>query len=139
MAKKRQKSKLVKLMNSDEITSYETTVEDCQFWFKVLNEEVFNGSLLPLDEIDIRWRRGCHAYYACILDDTNGTIVSKLCMNKRYKTMQFFVEVLAHELIHHHQAIYNEPVRHGPSFLAWRDKFNKKGINLSRVYVEDEA
>ena len=55
-------------------------------------------------------------------------------MNKRYKSKQIFVEVLAHEMVHHYQYIYNEEVGHGSSFLKWRDKFNKKGLNLVKVY-----
>ena len=112
---------------------YETTHEDCQLWFNVLNRELFNNSLPPLDEIDIRWRRKAYAWYD--YDETKpGYGTSRLLMNKRYKSKQFFVEVLAHEMVHHYQYIYNEEMGHGSSFLKSRDKFNKKGLNLSKAY-----
>ena len=127
------KSKLAKLLSTKEHYEYETTVEDCQRWFNILNRELFNESLPQVDEIDIRWRRGAHAWYD--YDQTNpGSGTAKLLMNKRYKSKQFFVEVLAHEMVHHYQYINNEEVGHGSSFLKWRDKFNKKGLNLSKAY-----
>lgn len=127
------KSKLSKLLSSYEEYEYETTIEDCRLWFNVLNSELFNNSLPPIKEIDIRWRRGAHAWYD--YDDTKpGTGTAKLLMNKRYKSKQFFVEVLAHEMVHHYQYINNEEVGHGSSFLKWRDKFIKKGLNLVRAY-----
>jgi hypothetical protein len=127
------KSKLAKLLHSNESYEYETTIEDCRLWFNVLNRELFNNSLPPLDEIDIRWRRKAHAWYD--YDQSKpGYGSARLLMNKRYKSKQFFVEVLAHEMVHHYQYIYNEDIGHGSSFFKWRGKFNKKGLNLVRAY-----
>jgi hypothetical protein len=126
------KSKLAKLLETNDIYEYTTTVEDCQEWFNILNRELFNNSLPHVDEIDIRWRRGAYAYYDYDERKQNG--ICKLLMNKRYKSKQFFVEVMAHEMIHHYQYIYNEEMGHGSSFIKWRDKFNKKGLNLVREY-----
>ena len=127
------KSKLAKLLSTKEHYEYETTIEDCQKWFNILNRELFNESLPPVDEIDIRWRRGAHAWYD--YDESKpGEGTARLLMNKRYKSKQFFVEVLAHEMVHHYQYIYNEEMGHGSSFLKWRDKFNKKGLSLSKAY-----
>jgi len=127
------KSKLAKLLETNEAYEYDTTIEDCQQWFNVLNREIFDNSLPQVHEIDIRWRRGALAWYD--YDETRpgfGTV--KLLMNKRYKSKQFFIEVLAHEMVHHYQYIYNEEMGHGSSFFKWRDKFNKKGLNLVRAY-----
>jgi len=127
------KSKLAKLLETNDPYEYDTTIEDCENWFKILNRELFDNSLPEVHEIDIRWRRGAHAWYD--YDESKpGTGTSRLLMNKRYKSKQFFVEVLAHEMVHHYQYIYNEEMGHGSSFLKWRDKFNKKGLNLVRAY-----
>lgn len=102
-------------------------------WFRILNRHLFNNTLPPVDEIDIRWRRTAHAWYD--YDDSKpGYGTTRLLLSKRYKSKQFFVEVLAHEMVHHYQYIYNETVGHGSSFLKWRGKFNKKGLNLVRAY-----
>lgn len=129
MAKRR--SKLSKLLQTNEAYEYETTIEDCQEWFNILNRELFDNSLPNVDEIDVRWRRQAHAYYDYAVK-RNGPC--KLLMNKKYKSKQFFVEVLAHEMVHHYQYINGERMGHGSSFMKWRGKFNKKGLNLVRVY-----
>lgn len=140
MAKRKRKSRVAKIMSSTETNVYETTEKDCREWFKILNEEIFSNKLAPLDEIDIRWRRGSFAFYECITDTKDVTYLkSKLCMNKRYKSKQFFVSILCHELIHHYQALYNEPLGHGPSFFRWSDKLNKKGIKLVRNYDDETS
>jgi predicted SprT family Zn-dependent metalloprotease len=119
-------------MSEDCESIYETTIEDCQEWFKVLNRELFENNLPQINEIDIRWRRGAYAYYDYDERRSNGTC--KLLMSKRYKSKKFFIEILAHEMVHHYQYINNEGIGHGSSFLKWRDKFNKKGLNLARSY-----
>lgn len=127
-------------MKEEETPLYETTEEDCLLWFRILNREVFNNQLPPVSEISIGRRRGTYAFYTKITDTKNPSyLYTKLSMNRKYKSKQFFVEVLAHELIHHYQTINNQPLGHGPTFLTWRDKLNRKGINLTRVYVADEA
>lgn len=133
MARKKYRSKLEKVMNEKCELAYETTIEDCQKWFNILNRELFENSLPRIDEVDIRWRRGAYAWYDYD-EKFPGQGTAKLLMNKRYKSKQFFVEVLAHEMVHHYQYINNEDVGHGSSFLKWRDKFNKKGLNLVRAY-----
>lgn len=127
------KSKLTKLLESNDTHEYTTTIEDCQKWFNILNRELFNSNLPKIDEIDIRWRRGAYAWYDYDAR-LSGTGKTRLLMNKRYKTKQFFVEVLAHEMVHHYQYINNEDVGHGSSFLKWRDQFKKKGLKLFKVY-----
>lgn len=127
------KSKLAKLLETNEVYEYDTTIEDCQKWFNILNREIFNNSLPHVHEIDIRWRRGAYAWYDYDeAQPSNGK--TRLLMSKRYKSKKFFVEVLAHEMVHHYQYIYNEEMGHGSSFLKWRDLFNKKGLNLFKVY-----
>jgi hypothetical protein len=127
------KSKLEKLIERHDHYDYETTIEDCQKWFRVLNRELFNNSLPPVDEIDIRWRRGVYAWYD--YDEKKpGSGLTRLLMNKRYKSKRFFIDVLAHEMVHHYQYIYCEEMGHGSSFEKWRDKFRKKGLCLVEAY-----
>jgi hypothetical protein len=133
---KRKQSPLAKLQKSTDDNCYETTHEDCRFWFGVLNQELFNNRLTEID-VDIRWRRGAYARYQYPDNGRMDQIPVKLLMNKKYRNKKFFVEVLAHELIHHYQFLHDEPVGHGPSFMRWEEKFNKKGLNLARAYYEE--
>lgn len=133
MARRKYRSKLEKVMTEKCDLTYETSVEDCQKWFNILNRELFDGALSQVEEIDIRWRRGAHAWYEYEKGERNRN-TPRLLINKRYKSKKFFVEVLAHEMVHHYQYLNNEEMGHGPSFLKWRGKFNKKGLNLVRAY-----
>ena len=60
-------------------------------------------------------------------------------MNKKYKNKQFFVEVLAHELIHHYQFMNDITLsHHSESFTMWKEKFNRKGLSLRRAYDDEK-
>lgn len=136
-------SRLQALMATDHATNvkleYRTTREDVEKWFDILNEEVFGGSLTKLDEIDIRRRRRTYAYYEYEPKRRRKKDrFSKLCMNVRYSSEKFFVEILAHELVHHYQYIKMQPMGHGPSFMAWKTLFREKGLNLAKSYVEEK-
>jgi len=138
MAKQKSISKLENLLASCEEKTYMTTTEDCQEWFHVLNEELFENKLPVIDFVDIRWRRKSWAYYQYVLDTQDPTYKeSVLCMNKKYTNKKFFVEVLAHELVHHYQFMFDEPMGHGPSFERWYEIFNQKGLKLVKSYGED--
>lgn len=131
------KSRLLKEMQSDDVYIYETTEEDCRYWFNVINKEVFDNQLTFPDKIDIRWRRGTYAYHVTSWRK-DGTPVTKLCMSKKYKSKRFFLCVLSHEMIHHWQALNGHPLGHGPCFLQWEEKFNRKGMVLYKGTKADE-
>jgi len=124
----RQKSHLLKLMKQPEKNLYETTIEDCRKWFDIINREIFDGCLDPIEDIDIRWRRGTHAYYEYY---KCRCLPPRLRLNKKYKSKQYFVAVLAHEMVHHHQHLFGEPVGHGIYFSRWEKKFKQKGLTLA--------
>lgn len=127
----RQKSKLAKLLRSDNDNVYETTEYACRYWFNILNKEIFNEQLTPVNEIDIRWRRLCYAFYEYEANKKSRSYgYSKIAMNKKYQSKKFFVNVLLHEMIHHYQALYDEPMGHGPSFEKWKEVAKQKGLKL---------
>jgi hypothetical protein len=130
------KTRLEQLFTDDiNDVCYVTSIEDCEEWFHILNEEIFDCKLPVIDYVDIRWRRKAWAYYQYITDNNDADYKeSVLCMNKKYTNKKFFVEVLAHELIHHHQFIFDEPMGHGPSFMKWMKAFNQKGLKLVKSY-----
>ena len=135
MAKTKYKSKLQRLLENENESSYQPTQDDCMKWFRILNREIFDDTLVPVNEIDIRWRRGAYAYYESIIDTEDDSYsYTKLYMNKKYKSKKFFVEVLAHEMVHHYQFLKHREINHGDSFVSWTDTFNKKGLRLVRAY-----
>ena len=45
-------------------------------------------------------------------------------------TKKFFVEVLAHEMVHHWQFMNDLPTNHGETFQMWDEKLKKRGIKI---------
>ena len=141
MSGKREKSKLEKLMCEKDVPTgkgrepytYETTERDYLIWFKIINKEIFGGRLPPIDRVEIKWRRGCFAAYT--YQASSKRKKSTLLLNKKYRSKKFFVEMMAHELVHHYQFMYDEPMGHGPSFERWTKIFNKKGLRLGKAHV----
>ena len=141
MVKRKRKSSLSKLLESNDENIYETTREDVDRWFHILNRELFDNVLRPFDEIDIRWRRRSHAYYHCVHESDPKKPkyqYTKLCMNKKYTNKKFFAEILAHELVHHYQFTHGEHFGHGRSFTRWNNIFLKKGMRLHKVYYNED-
>lgn len=139
MAKKRQKSRLKRALQTTDEKIYKTTLNETRKWCTIINEEIFDGKLPDIDEIDIRQRRKSYAYYLGITDTNDVNFQqSKLCLDKQYKSKKFFIAILGHEMVHHWQFTVGKPLGHGPSFQKWVNKFKKKGLRLAREYDEDE-
>lgn len=130
---RRSKSPLVRLMRSEEYL-FETTEERAYYWFKVLNREFFDNKLSWVDEVDIRWRRGTHAYHMTYLNKDGSVKKTSLHLNKKYKSEQFFCSVLFHEILHHWQALNNEPIGHGSSFWQWEKIARKHNMEFGTTF-----
>lgn len=129
-------SSIDKFFTNSQSKIYTPSKNECIEWFHILNENVFDQSLPDLTYIEVGRRRGVWGYYEYEYDEKQSMF--KTCgikLHNRYPDQRFFVEILAHELVHHHQAIYNDGrINHGPTFMSWSPKLRKKGIKLSRTY-----
>ena len=110
---------------------YRPSVEDVREWFDILNEQIFGNKLPQIKDIWIQRLKGVHALYHYWSKKENEE--PELSFNKVFESKKLFVEILAHEMIHHFQAQYDEPVDHGDTFDAWSDNFKIKGLNLYKV------
>jgi integrase len=129
MARHSYKTKLEKVVNEKYDLLYETSYEDCEKWFRILNNVFFNKELPLPTRFEIGRRRKTWGLYECIIDDNNPHLSeSVIKMNHRYKSKKFFVEVLAHEMVHHWQYVSGNPVNHGSTFGEWSARLEKKGI-----------
>ena len=57
-----------------------------------------------------------------------------------YGNRNFFITILAHEMVHVYEAVYYDKMTHGPTFFAFREDFHKAGLELSgnAGYDEDD-
>jgi hypothetical protein len=113
---------------------HKPTVEEAWEWFHILNEQIFGGLLQPVDKIFISNHKNYGDVYALYYyNNKKRGEPSKISVCKTFDNRKMFVEILAHEMIHHFQYTYDEPLGHGPSFTAWRDNFTLKGLKLYKA------
>ena len=111
----------------------------CRRWFRILNVLLFTNKLLEPERFEIGLRRGAWAYFTgnyetdtqkCYLTET------RYLINYKFKSMNHFLNILAHEMVHHYQHMENDYgvnfSHHGKSFWKWKHKFEKFGLKLSR-------
>ena len=111
-----------------ESTKFKPRIRDIKKWFDILNEQIFGNKLPPFSKIRLIKEDGIYAFY-CYWHKKK-TKESELEMIKKFKTKKLFVEILAHEMIHHYQHLHNEPLGHGPSFTAWKENLKLRGLEL---------
>lgn len=129
-----QNRRLLKQLTYDK-KKFRPTVDDCDEWFAILNEQIFGNKLTRPSKFNIiRSSKFSHAFYTYYSKKSSKYPQSEITVTKVYKCKKFFVEVLAHEMIHHFQYLHNEPVGHGPSFHAWDPHFKLRGLLLNRIY-----
>lgn len=112
---------------------FRPSVEDMSKWFDILNEQIFGNKLEPVKKFQIKHTDELYAYYGYFEKGHKKHGKNRIVMNKKFSSKKKFVEILAHEMIHHFQAQYDEPVDHGDTFDAWSDNFKLKGLNLYKV------
>lgn len=110
--------------------SYKPSLRDCYITYRRLNLDIFKNKL-PSAKICLKRLSG---YYGeCYFDGKKFNIK----LNKRFRNKQFFLMVLAHEMVHVYEYQFLGTMTHGSSFYAWRPIFAKFCIPLSEVYHEN--
>lgn len=102
------------------------TILDCQKWYQIINREIFKNDLPAYTNFDIRKRRGTWAYFM-----PSDEIPYRMGM--KYPNEWFFVNILAHEMVHHWQEVKEYNVKHNSSFYQWKPIFEEHGLTLKRV------
>jgi hypothetical protein len=138
---------------SDDKKIYATTEQDIREWFGIINHAVFLGKLRTnFTRVTIARQRGRWAHYTghtgydcanlspSLQEELDGVgIVSDLSISKKFPNLRGFINVLAHEMVHHYQFECENPgfeptnISHGKSFWSWKNTFRKYGLNLQRV------
>ena len=116
---------------------------DITYAYNLINRHVFHNQLRrPV----IRTGRVNHAWGICQWyerEQKNGTFCD-LWIADKWFCPQWFMNVLAHEMVHQwqwdvyrydHHEYYGREINcqgggHGPSFFSWRDTFDYYGLNL---------
>jgi hypothetical protein len=111
--------------------NFNTTIDDIHIWFDILNEQLFGNKLQPFGKISLKRHKNVHALFHYWPRKENKPTMLEI--NRKFENKKFFVEILAHEMVHLFQYQYNEPLGHGPSFFVWSDNFYLKGLKLQKA------
>jgi len=115
------------------VRKYKTTYKDIKKYFRLINDNVFNGKLSPFNDINImHMNRKKYVAQVLILEwKRKGTNQFNLEMNKTYKNKKEFVDTLGHEMIHLYQmAILGDTGIHNDTFFSFRPKLNAIGLDI---------
>jgi len=119
---------------------YRLTKRQMKKMYKMLNEELFNNRL-PAAKLVVKKQMKnalgtCEGHFLLPADGKKSSC--EIALVERWYCKQWSVIVLAHEMVHQYQwDIYsknrkNRVMSHGPSFIKFRKKFERKGIPLLR-------
>ena len=115
------------------VRKYKTTYKDIKKYFRLINDNVFNGKLSPFNDINIMYmNRKKYVAQVLILEwKRKGTNQFNLEMNKTYKNKKEFVDTLGHEMIHLYQrANLGDTGNHNDTFYSFRPKLNAIGLDI---------
>ena len=118
------------LRGGDYKTPYKPTKKNAVMMFNILNFAIFNGKL-EMPKIRVRQLRGALGEYCY---DTKDPDFTEISISPTFQNMKHFINVLGHEMVHHYQyTIQGDTGNHNKKFYRWRNKFEKMGLELSRV------
>lgn len=102
--------------------------------YNILNHSIFAGKL---KKPDIMIRNLNDAWGLCEGDIYTGKdrwihnpICHRIVINNEFPTFKFFIEVLAHEMVHQYQCDFQNKMDHGKTFWAWENKLKKYNLKL---------
>lgn len=128
---KKRRSKIANIMQERQPKiTYPVTQERVDYWLKTINREIFKGQLKLFREVRIK---RLHKKWAwCVGEyDENDDPYCDLVLNNYMKSERHMVGVLAHEMVHDAQWVWEEKMDHGKSFFSYKEALKKFGIILT--------
>lgn len=116
---------------------YKPTVRSVRRAYTQLNRLLFQNQLPPSSQIHIQISYIKLPWWAyCQHRDSRGF---KIHLLPSYRSRDFFMSILAHEMVHVDQYIRYQNMTHGPTFFRFRKVFQRNGLVLKRAYACDIA
>jgi hypothetical protein len=137
------KAKLRKLVNSADNPKLVFCPTPLQISraYNILNECLFDGKLKKPYIITRPMR---DAWGVCEGDIFTGNdrwendpVCHRIVINDQFPNRKFFLEVLAHEMIHQYQCEVQNRMDHGQTFWAWKRKLEKYNLQLFKSKAEN--
>ena len=99
-------------------------------WERIINRIIFDGSLPPFRNVILRQSKT--VWGICWSSGLKRKKYADLQICRYFPTFWLFLEILAHEMVHHYQYWYECPeiTIHGNTFRSWKKIFHKHGLDL---------
>ena len=111
---------------------YKPTVRSVRRAYTQLNRLLFKDQLPPSRSVVIKISYIKLPWWAyCQHRDCEGFRIHLL---PRYRSRDFFISILAHEMVHIDEYMRHQNMTHGPTFFRFRKIFHRNGILLKRAY-----
>ncbi len=108
----------------DAFSEFEVEQDDLDYWFNVINEEIFEGDCPSPHLMLVKRQRGSWGYVKQAEFDGKHWVA--LFMSPKFPTLAAFIQILAHEMIHVWQFMkLGDTGSHNKHFYSWRDRFKE--------------
>ena len=112
---------------------YKPTVRSVRRAYTQLNRLLFRDQLPPSAHVTVKISYIKLPWWAyCQHHECGGF---KIHLLPSYKSRDFFMSILAHEMVHIHEYMRYEQMTHGPTFFKFRKIFQRNGLMLKRAYA----
>jgi len=125
---------------------YRPSMDETIYTYRLINYYIFDNAL-TMPDITLGQPQKTWAYCLWYHElQSKGTFCT-IHLNKNWICRQWFVNVLAHEMVHQWQWDVYRPTKnpnynkythkslaHGPSFFSWRDTFAEHSMCLKRTF-----
>ena len=117
----------------DTFSEFQVEQDDLDYWFNVINEEIFEGDCPSPHLMLVKRQRGSWGYVKQAEFDGKHWVA--LFMSPKFPTLAAFLQILAHEMVHVWQFLkLGDTGSHNKHFYSWRDRFKEFGLDLRRNY-----
>ena len=122
-------------------------IEDVIYSYNILNKYIFENALRrPV--INQKQLQKCWGLCHWLFPKQKSGSYCQISINDKWFCPQWFLNTLAHEMVHQYQwdidrreymdyygrEMYTDSGGHGPTFYAWRDRFEFYGLTLKLSY-----
>ena len=122
-------------------SDFEITESFCLYWWKLLNESIFDGKLKPPVRFEIRnFRNNIAGYWKPYGKGDKNTRRSIIGINSSITGRKTFLDVLVHEMVHQWEwevqcCDADVKYHHGKDFYAWRPIIERRAdLHLAFSY-----
>jgi hypothetical protein len=112
---------------------YRPGPDDVLYAYNIINRHVFDNQLVR-PKIVVKQIKGAWGHCVWHNDYKDTWAHSVITLSDKWFCPQWFMNVLAHEMVHQWEWLNNDNMTHGPQFFLWRQELSKFGIHLGRAY-----